>query len=90
MEGTYNNHLVQLPDQFEAEQKLKHIIKGPECLKHWQAWGIDRLSRRFIAVFDHPVRQEVLPNVQSEPPLMRLCLSQVCSVILKEHVQSEV
>lgn len=44
IEGTYNNHLAQLPDQFEADQKLKHIIKGTECLKHWQAWGIDHLS----------------------------------------------
>ena len=28
LEGTYNNHLVQLPDHFRADQKLKHIIKG--------------------------------------------------------------
>lgn len=23
-----NNHLVQLPEQFGADQKLKHVIKG--------------------------------------------------------------
>lgn len=44
IEGTYNNHLVQMPDHFEAEQKLKHIIEGTEYLKHWQAWDIDCLS----------------------------------------------
>jgi len=26
--GTYNDHLVQLPNQFRADQKLKQIIKG--------------------------------------------------------------
>ena len=28
LEGTYNNHLVQLPDHFRADQKIKHVIKG--------------------------------------------------------------
>ena len=28
LKGTYNNHLVQLPDHFRADQKLKHIVKG--------------------------------------------------------------
>ena len=27
LEGTYNGHLVQLPDHFRAYQKLKHVIK---------------------------------------------------------------
>lgn len=34
IEGTYNKRLVQLPVHSEAEQKLKHIIKGTECLRH--------------------------------------------------------
>jgi len=28
LEGTYNNHLVQLPVHFRADQKLKRSIKG--------------------------------------------------------------
>jgi len=28
LEGTYSDHLVQLPDCFRAKQKLKDIIKG--------------------------------------------------------------
>jgi len=28
LEGTYNNHLVQLPDHFRADQKFKHVVKG--------------------------------------------------------------
>jgi len=28
LEGTYNNHLVQLPDRFRADQKLQHVVKG--------------------------------------------------------------
>ena len=28
LDGTYNNHLVQLPDYFTADQKLKQITKG--------------------------------------------------------------
>jgi len=36
LEGTYSDHLVQLPDQFRADQKLKHVIKGivQMLLKH--------------------------------------------------------
>jgi len=39
LEGTYNGHLVQLPDPFRADQKLKRVIKGivQTPLKHWQA-----------------------------------------------------
>jgi len=28
LEGTYNDHLVQLPDHFMADQKLKHVINS--------------------------------------------------------------
>jgi len=28
LEGTYYDHLVQLPDHFRADQKLKHVFKG--------------------------------------------------------------
>jgi len=28
LEETYDDHLVQLPDHFRADQKLKHVIKG--------------------------------------------------------------
>ena len=28
LDGTYNDHLLQLPDQFRADQKLKHVTKG--------------------------------------------------------------
>ena len=28
LEGTYSDHLVQLPDQFRADQRLRHVIKG--------------------------------------------------------------
>jgi len=41
-------------------------------LKHWQAWHIDHLSRKPIAVSDHPLGKEMLPNVQSKPPLVQL------------------
>jgi len=54
LKGTYNDHLVQLPEQFRADQKLKHIIKGivQMPLKHRQLWGIDRLSKQPDPVFD--------------------------------------
>ena len=47
MEGTYKDHLVQLPDQFRADQKLKHAIKGvvQMSFKHSQAWGIVYLDQ---------------------------------------------
>jgi len=28
LEGTYNDHLFQLPDHFRADQKLKYGFKG--------------------------------------------------------------
>jgi len=28
VEGTYNDHLVQLPDHFRYDQKSKHVVKG--------------------------------------------------------------
>lgn len=38
LEGTYNDHLVQLPDPFRADQKFKHIIKSIDQMppKDWQ------------------------------------------------------
>ena len=41
-------------------------------LKHWQAWGINHLSRKPVPVFDHPLCKEMLPNVKFKPPLMQL------------------
>ena len=40
--------------------------------KHWQAWGIKHLSRKPVPGFDHPFCEEMLPNIQSEPPLTQL------------------
>jgi len=63
LEGTYNNHLVQLPDDFIADQKLKDVIKGiaQMPLEHRQAWGINHLSRRPVPVFDHSLGKEAFP-----------------------------
>jgi len=74
MERTFNDHLVQLPDQFRADQKLKYVVKGivQTSLKHRQAQGIDHLSRKHVSAFDHPLCKKMLPNVQSESPLAQL------------------
>lgn len=37
-------------------------------LKHWQAWSIHHLSINPVAVFDHFLSKDVLPNVQSDAP----------------------
>lgn len=57
--GTYNEHLIQLPDQ-----KLQLVIKGTVQmpLGHCQAGDIDSLSRRPIPVFDHTHCKERLPS----------------------------
>ena len=70
LEDPCHNHLVQLPDDFAADQKLKHVVKGivQMPLKHWQAWGIDHLSRKPVLGFDQPLSKEILPNVHSETP----------------------
>jgi len=59
-----------------------HIIKGivQMPLKHWQAWGIDHLSRKPVPMFAHPLGKEMLPNVQSEHPLTQLWAIPTCSI----------
>lgn len=37
------------------------------------AWGIDRLSRNTVPVFDHSASKGILLHVHSEPPLAPLC-----------------
>jgi len=62
--GTYND-LVQPPEHFRADQKLKQVVKGivHMPLKNWQGWGIGHLSRKPVPVFDHPLGKEKLPQV---------------------------
>jgi len=74
LEGTYSDDLVQLPDHLRADWKLKHVIKGIVQMpfKHWQALGIDHLSRKPVPGFDRPLCKEMLLNVQSEPPWAQL------------------
>jgi len=70
LEGTNEDHLVQQPGQFRADQKLKHVVKGivQMPLKRWQAWGIDHLSSKPVPSLDHPLSKEMLPTLQAEPP----------------------
>lgn len=74
LERTYNDHLVQLPNQFRADQKLKVVANGifQKLLEHWQAGGISHLSREPVPVFDHSLSKEMLPNIKSKPPLAQL------------------
>jgi len=46
------------------------MVQAP--LKHCQAWGIDHLCRKPVAVFDHPLGKEMLPHVQAKPPLAQV------------------
>jgi len=70
LEGTYNDHLVQLPDQFRADQKLKRVIKGIVQMP----LNTDRLGASTSALGSpfQCLSKETLPNVQSEPPLSQL------------------
>jgi len=49
--------------------KLKRGIKGilQMLLKHWQAWGINHLSRNPVPMFDHPFGKEMFPQVKFKP-----------------------
>lgn len=55
LERTCKSYLVQLPDQFRANQKLKHTNEGivQMSLEYWVS-GINCLVRRPVAVSDHP------------------------------------
>ena len=77
-----NGHPVQLPGHFQVSQKLKHVIEGviQIPLEHWQTWGINHPARKPVPVSDHPHNTDILPNVQSEPPLVLLCAIPSCSI----------
>lgn len=74
--GTFKDQ-VQLPDRFRTKQKLKHINEGiaPVTLEHWQAQGINHLSRKTSPVSEHPHATEMFPSAPSDPPLVALCHS---------------
>lgn len=53
IEGTFKNHLVELPDHLRDNQKLNHIIEDTvqmplECLlnsgRHGASWGVFHLT----------------------------------------------
>jgi len=56
LEEAYNDHLAQLPDQYRADHKLKHVVMGivQMPLKHWEPRGINHLSSKPVPVFDPP------------------------------------
>ena len=68
MEGTYNDHLVQLPDHIRADQ-VKTCYYG-HCPN--ASWDMDRLFREPVPVFEHPLGKEMLLHVRLKPPLVQL------------------
>jgi len=46
LEGTYKNHLVQLPEHFRADQELKHIIKGMVRMPFLPSKALDTCVRQ--------------------------------------------
>lgn len=74
LDETYKVYLVQLPDQFRADQKLKPVVKMlskcPLNTDKLRAFAIS--LRKFVPGSDHPLGKEVFPTVQSEPPLAQL------------------
>ena len=43
------------------------IVQMP--LAHWQAWGINQVSRKPVPVFEHSPSAEMSPSVRSQLPL---------------------
>lgn len=70
LEGISNDP-IQLPDHFIAGKMLKHINNGiaQMSLQHWQSWGINHFSKEPVPVVDHHLSEEMIPNIQSKPPL---------------------
>ena len=65
--GFIDDHLVQLPGHFRADQKLQHVIEAivQMPLKQRQAWGMDHLSRKPVPLFPYSLGKEMPPSVQS-------------------------
>lgn len=74
MEGTCNDHLVQLLTS-SGLTKLKHIIKGIDHMpvKHLTTLGHQTPLGRFVPVSNCSLGKEMLSNFQSKPPLVQLC-----------------
>lgn len=55
LEGTYNNHWIQLLGRLRSNQKLKHIIKSVIQMpfEHLQAWSTTHIIRKPVPLFDH-------------------------------------
>lgn len=70
LEGNYKVYLAQLPGSLRAGQKLKHVVKGiVQCLLNTDRHGVLTTPRNPVPLFDHPLGREMLPHVQSKPPL---------------------
>ena len=87
LEESFNNHWVQLPDHFRVNQKWKHINEGivQMPVEHWQAWGINQLSKKSVPEFSHPHGKEMFQAAQSDPPLAVLCHSHMSCHGQQEH-----
>jgi len=47
LEGTYNDHQVQLPDRFKAEQKLKHVVKTSSHFSNSEKGNADQRTTKW-------------------------------------------
>lgn len=76
LEGTFKDHLDQLPDYFSASQKNekcinKGIIQMPP--EWWPTDGIKCPSRKLVPVFDPSLLKVMFLNIVFELPLVQHC-----------------
>lgn len=66
MNDIYKHYLVQVPDCFRADQKLKHVVKGVGQMPLKQ--GVDHFLRKPVPVLDHPLCKEMFQPQEEEAP----------------------
>jgi len=68
LEGTFKNHLVQLPCNEQRHLQLHQFAQShiqPD-LERLQGWGIHHLSGQPVPVLHHPYCKLLLPYIQSK------------------------
>lgn len=62
--------MARTPASGLTEHTVKNTVYMP--LKHREAWSINHFSREPIPVSDHHLSKEMLPDAQSESPIVQL------------------
>lgn len=56
-------------------------------LKHLQGWHLHHFPRQPVSMVEHSLHEQILPKIQSKPPLVQLEIISSCSITC--HLRKE-